>query len=121
MMRATWAIARREFAAYFATPVALVFIVVFLMLSGVLTFTLGGFFARGQADLLPFFGFVPWLFLLLVPALTMRLWAEERRSGTIEMLLTLPLAPCRRCWASGSPPGPSACWRWPSHSRSGSR
>jgi ABC-2 type transport system permease protein len=93
MMRAIWAIARREFAAYFATPVALVFIVVFLMLSGVLTFTLGGFFARGQADLLPFFGFVPWLFLLLVPALTMRLWAEERRSGTIEMLLTLPLAP----------------------------
>jgi ABC-2 type transport system permease protein len=92
-MRATLAIARREFAAYFATPVALVFIVVFLMLSGVLTFTLGGFFARGQADLLPFFGFVPWLFLLLVPALTMRLWAEERRSGTIEMLLTLPLAP----------------------------
>ena len=92
-MRATWAVARREFAAYFATPVALVFIIVFLMLSGVLTFTLGGFFARGQADLLPFFGFVPWLFLLLVPALTMRLWAEERRSGTIELLLTLPLAP----------------------------
>ena len=92
-MRATGAIARREFAAYFATPVALVFIVIFLVLSGVLTFTLGGFFARGQADLLPFFGFVPWLFLFLVPALTMRLWAEERRSGTIEMLLTLPIAP----------------------------
>ena len=92
-MRATWAIARREFAAYFATPVALVFIVVFLVLAGTLTFTMGGFFARGQADLLPFFGFVPWLFLFLVPALTMRLWAEERRSGTIEMLMTLPVAP----------------------------
>jgi len=92
-MRAAWAIARREFAAYFATPVALVFIVIFLVLAGVLTFTLGGFFARGQADLLPFFTFVPWLFLFLVPALTMRLWAEERCSGTIELLLTLPVAP----------------------------
>ncbi len=86
------AIARREFAAWFATPVATVFLVIFLVLSGSLTFTLGGFFARNQADLLPFFGFVPWLFLLLVPALTMRLWAEERRSGTLEALLTLPIA-----------------------------
>jgi ABC-2 type transport system permease protein len=92
-MRAMLAVARREFAAYFATPVAIVFIVIFLVLSGALTFTLGGFFARGQADLLPFFGFIPWLLLLLVPALTMRLWAEERRLGTIEMLLTLPIAP----------------------------
>ena len=63
-MRATLAIARREFGAYFATPVAAVFLVIFLMLSAALTFTLGGFFARNQADLLPFFGFVPWLFLL---------------------------------------------------------
>jgi ABC-2 type transport system permease protein len=86
------AVARRELAAYFATPVAYVFIVIFLVLSGVLTFTLGNFFTRGQADLQPFFGFVPWLFLFLVPALTMRLWAEERRLGTIELLLTLPLA-----------------------------
>lgn len=92
-MRAALAIARREFAAYWATPVATVFIVIFLVLSGALTFTLGGFFARNQADLLPFFGFVPWLFLFLVPALTMRLWAEERRLGTVEMLLTLPIAP----------------------------
>jgi ABC-2 type transport system permease protein len=83
---------RRELAAYFATPVAYVFIVIFLVLAGVLTFAVGGFFARGQADLQPFFSFVPWLFLFLVPALTMRLWAEERRLGTIELLLTLPLA-----------------------------
>lgn len=83
---------RRELAGYFATPVAYVFIVIFLVLAGALTFTLGNFFARGQADLTPFFTFVPWLFLFLVPALTMRLWAEERRLGTIELLLTLPLA-----------------------------
>lgn len=90
-MRAMLAVARREFAAYFATPVATVFIVIFLVMSGTLTFTVGGFFARGQADLLPFFNFVPWLFLFLVPALTMRLWAEERRLGTVELLLTLPI------------------------------
>ena len=90
-MGAALAVARREFAAYFATPVATVFIVIFLVLSGVLTFTVGGFFARGTADLQPFFQFVPWLFLFLVPALTMRLWAEERRLGTIELLLTLPI------------------------------
>ena len=84
-------VARRELAGYFATPVAYVFIVIFLVLSGALTFTLGNFFTRGQADLIPFFSFVPWLFLFLVPALTMRLWAEERRLGTIELLLTLPL------------------------------
>jgi ABC-2 type transport system permease protein len=83
---------RRELAGYFATPVAYVFIVIFLVLAGVLTFTIGNFFGRGQADLAPFFGFVPWLFLFLVPALSMRLWAEERRLGTIELLLTLPLA-----------------------------
>lgn len=88
---ATLTVARRELAGYFATPVAYVFIVIFLMLAGALTFTLGGFFQRGQADLGPFFTFVPWLFLFLVPALTMRLWAEERRLGTIELLLTLPL------------------------------
>ncbi|WP_149535682.1 ABC transporter permease [Siccirubricoccus phaeus] len=84
-------VARRELAGYFATPVAYVFIVIFLVLAGALTFTLGNFFERGQADLQPFFAFVPWLFLFLVPALTMRLWAEERRLGTIELLLTLPL------------------------------
>ena len=85
-------VARRELGAYFATPVAYVFIVIFLILAGALTFTLGNFFTRGQADLQPFFTFVPWLFLFLVPALTMRLWAEERRLGTIELLLTLPIA-----------------------------
>jgi ABC-2 type transport system permease protein len=90
-MRNTMLIARREFAAYFATPVAVVFIVIFLVLQGVLTFNLGGFFDRNQADLLPFFNFLPWVFLLLIPALTMRLWAEERRLGTIELLLTLPI------------------------------
>lgn len=91
-MGGVWAVARREWAAYFATPVAAVFLVVFLVLAGALTFSLGGFFARGQADLQPFFGFVPWLFLFLAPALSMRLWAEERRSGTVELLLTLPIA-----------------------------
>ncbi|SDB70736.1 ABC transporter permease subunit [Belnapia rosea] len=90
-MRPALIVARRELAAYFATPVATVFIVIFLVLAGALTFTLGNFFGRGQADLIPFFSFVPWLFLFLVPALTMRLWAEERRLGTIELLLTLPL------------------------------
>ena len=85
------AVARRELAGYFSTPVAVVFIVIFLVLQGVLTFNLGGFFARDQADLAPFFAFLPWVFLLLVPAITMRLWAEERRLGTIELLLTLPL------------------------------
>ena len=94
-MMAALTVARREFAAYFATPVATVFIVIFLVLSGALTFTLGGFFTRGQADLLPFFGFIPWLFLFLVPALTMRHWAEERRLGTIELLLTLPITPAQ--------------------------
>lgn len=91
-MSAALTVARRELAGYFATPVAYVFIVIFLVLAGALTFTLGNFFNRNQADLQPFFSFVPWLFLFLVPALTMRLWAEERRLGTIELLLTLPLA-----------------------------
>ena len=90
-MRNVLAVARRELAAYFATPVAVVFIVIFLALVGVLTFNLGNFFDRGQADLVPFFNFLPWVFLLLVPAITMRLWAEERRLGTVELLLTLPV------------------------------
>lgn len=82
---------RREFAAYFATPLALVFLVIFLALSGAFTFYLGGFFEAGQADLQIFFRFHPWLYLLLVPAVAMRLWAEERKAGTLELLLTLPL------------------------------
>lgn len=87
----SWIICKRELAAYFTTPIAYVFIVIFLFLSGVFTFYLGSYFERGQADLVPFFGFHPWLYLFLIPALTMRLWAEERRSGTIELLLTLPV------------------------------
>jgi ABC-2 type transport system permease protein len=91
-MRNMLTVARRELGGYFATPVAVVFIVIFLALQGALTFNLGNFFARDQADLVPFFNFIPWVFLLLVPAITMRLWAEERRLGTIELLLTLPVA-----------------------------
>lgn len=90
-MRNILIIARRELSGYFATPVATVFIVIFLILQGALTFNLGDFFDRGQADLTPFFAFIPWVFLMLVPAITMRLWAEERRLGTIELLLTLPV------------------------------
>ena len=90
-MRNILTIAGRELAAYFATPVATVFIVIFLVLQGAMTFNLGNFFDRGQADLNSFFTFIPWVFLLLVPAITMRLWAEERRQGTIELLLTLPI------------------------------
>lgn len=83
---------KRELASYFATPVAYVFIVIFLILSGALTFSQGAFFERGQADLAPFFNFHPWLYLFLVPAISMRLWAEERKSGSIELLLTLPIS-----------------------------
>ena len=83
---------RRELASYFATPLAYVFIVIFLVMAGVLTFFLGNFFERGQADLQPFFNFHPWLYLVLIPALAMRLWAEERKSGTIELFLTLPIS-----------------------------
>jgi ABC-2 type transport system permease protein len=84
-------VARRELVAYFASPLAYVFIVIFLALAGALTFYVGGFFERGQADLEAFFLFHPWLYLFLVPALAMRLWAEERKSGTMEFLMTLPL------------------------------
>ena len=83
---------RREFSSYFATPVAYVFIGIFLILSGVFTFFVGGFYERGQADLLPFFNFHPWLYLFLVPAIAMRSWSEERKSGTIELLMTLPIS-----------------------------
>src|SRR5437867_10830017 len=82
---------KRELAAYFATPVAYVFIVIFLALAGAFTFYMGDFYSRNQADLVPFFTFHPWLYLFLVPAVGMRLWSEERKSGTIEMLLTLPV------------------------------
>lgn len=87
------ALFKRELRSYFATPVAYVFIVIFLMLTGVFTFYLGNFYERGQADLRPFFNFHPWLYLFLVPAIAMRLWAEERKSGSIELLMTLPVTP----------------------------
>lgn len=84
-------ITKRELVAYFESPVAYVFMVVFLMLIGFLTFFVSHFYEAGQADLRPFFAWHPWLFLILVPAVAMRLWAEERRAGTIEILLTLPV------------------------------
>jgi len=90
-MRNVLTIFRRELAGYFATPLAYVFIVIFLVMGGMLTFFVGNFFERGQADLQPFFTFHPWLYVVLIPALSMRLWAEERRSGTIELFLTLPI------------------------------
>jgi ABC-2 type transport system permease protein len=90
-MRNVLTIFRREFVGYFTTPLAYVFIVIFLVMAGLLTFFVGNFFGRGQADLQPFFEFHPWLYLVLIPALSMRLWAEERRLGTIELFLTLPI------------------------------
>ena len=86
-------IIRREFAAYFATPLAAVFLAVFVGVSSGMTFFVSGFFDRGQADLAAFFTWLPWLFLVLMPAVGMRLWAEERRLGTIELLMTLPVQP----------------------------
>jgi ABC-2 type transport system permease protein len=90
-MRNVGIVLRRELASYFATPVAYVFIVIFLVLAGYFTFYMGAFYERGQADLLSFFNFHPWLYLVLVPAIAMRLWAEERKSGSIELLMTLPI------------------------------
>jgi ABC-2 type transport system permease protein len=90
-MNSVVAVMKRELASYFATPVAYVFIVIFLVLASTFTFYLGNFYERGQADLQSFFTFHPWLFLFLVPALSMRLWAEERKSGSIELLMTLPI------------------------------
>ncbi len=90
-MRNTVIVFRRELASYFATPLAFVFIVIFLVLAGAFAFYLGNFFERGQADLTPFFTFHPWLYLFLIPALSMRLWAEERKSGSLELLMTLPI------------------------------
>src|SRR6266446_2265151 len=86
-------IAKREVTGYFASPVAYVFIVIFLLLSGFFTFMVAGFFERGQASLYAFFGWHPWLYLFLVPAVGMRMWSEERRLGTIELLLTMPITP----------------------------
>ncbi len=91
-IRHTWTIAKRELSGYFASPVAYVVIVIFLLLMGFFTFMLGGFFRAGEASLtMTFFRWHPWLYLFLVPAVGMRLWAEERRQGTLELLLTMPI------------------------------
>lgn len=92
MLREAYAVAKRELIGYFSTPVAYVFIVIFLALSSALTFYVGGFFERRQASLETFFSFLPWLYLFLIPAVSMRLWAEERKSGTAELLMTMPLS-----------------------------
>jgi ABC-2 type transport system permease protein len=91
-MQGLGAVFKREFRGYFATPVAYVFICIFLFCTGIFTFYVGNFFARGQADLKAFFTFHPWLYLFLIPAISMRLWAEERKSGTIELLMSLPVS-----------------------------
>jgi ABC-2 type transport system permease protein len=90
-MSMVWPIFKREFAAYFATPLAYVFIVIFLFAMGAFTFYIGNFYQNGIADLTVFFNYHPWLYLFLVPAISMRLWAEERHTGTMELLLTLPV------------------------------
>ncbi len=90
-MRLIWIIFRRELSSYFATPLAYVFLVIFLLLCGISTFYLGGWYERNQADLQPFFDYHPLLYLVLIPAVSMRLWAEERKTGTLELLLTLPV------------------------------
>ena len=92
-MRNILTIAKRELRGYFSSPVAFVFIVIFLLLSGFFTFMVGGFFERGEANLQAFFAWHPWLYLFLVPAVGMRMWSEERRLGTIELLLTMPITP----------------------------
>jgi len=85
------AIVKRELGGYFTSPIAYVFLVIFLLLAGFFTFTVGNFFERGEASLVSFFTWHPWLYLFLVPAVGMRLWSEERRLGTIELLLTMPV------------------------------
>lgn len=91
-MSTLFSIYKREFNSYFVTPVAYVFIVIFLFMTGTFTFYLGAFYETNQADLEPFFRFHPWLYLFLIPAISMRLWSDERKSGTIELLMTLPVS-----------------------------
>lgn len=91
-MSTLFSIYKREFTSYFVTPVAYVFIVIFLFMTGIFTFYLGAFYESNQADLEPFFRFHPWLYLFLIPAISMRLWSDERKSGTIELLMTLPVS-----------------------------
>ncbi len=93
MIRHSLAVAKREWSSYFNSPVAYIFIIIFLVLAGFFTFSLGGFYEAGQADLRAFFIWHPWLYLILVPAVAMRLWSEERRQGTIELLFTVSVTP----------------------------
>lgn len=93
--KSSWTVTKRELGGYFATPIGYVVIAIFLFLSALAAFELGGLYQREQADLRPLFGFLPFLFLFLVPAVSMRLWAEERKSGTIELLFTLPITPAQ--------------------------
>ena len=90
-MRNVWIITKRELKGYFSSPLAYIFVVIFVALTGAFAFFIGNFLPRGQADLIPFFNYHTWLYLLLVPAIAMRLWAEERKTGTIELLMTLPV------------------------------
>jgi ABC-2 type transport system permease protein len=90
-MKQIWIIAKRELNSYFFSPVAYVFLVIFLLLMGFFTFMMGSFFGRGQANLLSFFTWHPWLYMFLVPSVGMRLWAEEQKQGTLELLFTMPL------------------------------
>jgi ABC-2 type transport system permease protein len=91
-MKPVLTLVKRELSAYFTSPVAYVFLVIFLLLTGFFTFTAGNFFERGEASLAAFFGWHPWIYLMVVPAIGMRLWAEERRSGTLELLFTMPIS-----------------------------
>lgn len=91
-MKTIYAIMKRELSHYFTTPLAYVFIIIFLMIAATFTFYLGGLYERRQADLVPFFQYHPWLYLFLIPAISMRLWAEEKKSGSIELLMTLPIS-----------------------------
>lgn len=97
-MKNAMIIAKRELASYFASPVAYVFLVIFLVLTGFFTFMMGNFFARNDASLLSFFVWHPWLYMLLVPAVGMRLWSEEQRMGTLELLFTMPITPAQAIW-----------------------
>src|SRR5258707_13762197 len=96
-MRNIWVIAKRELGSYFTSPVAYVFLVIFLLLTGFFTFTAGQFFERGEASLGAFFGWHPWLYLVLVPAVGIRLWAEEPGSGPVQLLMNLPCTPWPAC------------------------
>ena len=91
-MKSIWTITKRELAGYFNSPVAYVFLVIFLLMTAAFTFLIGQFMDRNQATLQPFFMWHPWIYLFLVPAVGMRLWSEERRQGTMELLLTLPIS-----------------------------